>query len=269
LFLLLVVLEPVSLVVLLNNKRYASTKAAPKQHLQYNMTSGRHPSRVAVLLGLLLAGAVLSPVFLLYCSNQQRTMLVTPNVVRGTRKDEQTSILDEEADDISISSSPSRATSSRFETIPQSHLSDRDLYAGAWWQSTARFAKVNATVIHNLEGASFEVALRTAGGKHDAKMAFDWLDFSIEHLSKWWKTIGDHGTAFAIGKLQAYTQRVMTSPKLSNMMSNTIAVIPHGSFEKNPRTEQMRCMALVATIGITTEAWYRSSSRCGPLPLGS
>jgi hypothetical protein len=62
------------------------------------------------------------------------------------------------------------------------------------------------------------------------------------------KIIGDQGAAFVIRKLHAYVKRVMRSPRLSNMMSTTITIIPHGGFEKDLELQQILEMALAATI---------------------
>jgi hypothetical protein len=113
--------------------------------------------------------------------------------------------------------------------IPNDQLAEMDMYSGAWWQSIERFSLLDAaTLIENLEGASFAPLTKVGHGIKDGRMTRDFLDFSIEHLSHFWKLIGEYGTAFSIGKLQVYSQRVMTSPKVSNMMTTTIAIIPHG-----------------------------------------
>ncbi|KAL7564572.1 hypothetical protein ACA910_017920 [Epithemia clementina (nom. ined.)] len=70
-------------------------------------------------------------------------------------------------------------------------------YAGAWWQAVPRFRGMTPSRISNREGAVF-AAFRgdrrsTGTTTRDIYLTRDWLEFSVEHLSKWYKIVDyDH-----------------------------------------------------------------------------
>jgi hypothetical protein len=61
-----------------------------------------------------------------------------------------------------------------------------DAFAATWWQTRERFLMMNPDTIlaRSPEQAVFNAILMNA----DVRMTVDWLQFSVEHLSKWWKT---------------------------------------------------------------------------------
>ena len=64
----------------------------------------------------------------------------------------------------------------------------------------------------DVESDAFKPILRAGNGFADARMTRDWLDFSVEHLSKWWKMGEQQATfAFAVGKLQSYIQGTLAA----------------------------------------------------------
>lgn len=72
-------------------------------------------------------------------------------------------------------------------------MNSNDAYSGAWWQSTSQFVKYRVfdvkygTPIEDVqEGASFDVF---HDAQNDVTSTRDWLDLSVEHISKWWKHI--------------------------------------------------------------------------------
>ena len=66
-----------------------------------------------------------------------------------------------------------------------------DAYAGAWWMSVERFATFPTDHITNNEAAMF----RAMEPNTDIRMTRDWMEFAVEHLSKYWKTVNyiNHG----------------------------------------------------------------------------
>ena len=67
-----------------------------------------------------------------------------------------------------------------------------DAYAASWWQSVDRFERMDVTngSLSNLESAVFS-AVRI-NHRRDVRMTKDFLDFSAEHLSKWYKGLNAH-----------------------------------------------------------------------------
>ena len=64
----------------------------------------------------------------------------------------------------------------------------RDAFSASWWQSTSSFVSLSAfeNMKESPEGASFTVFEARVG---HVRMTRDWLDLSVEHMSKWWKVI--------------------------------------------------------------------------------
>jgi hypothetical protein len=140
--------------------------------------------------------------------------------------------------------------------IDPKDLSSLDTYAAAWWMSRQRFNKVELTVV-NLESASYD-AIRNAGnGRDDVLMTADWLDYCVEHLSKWYKMIGTaSGLALAENTYLTYVNRQRTtfagSPPftiIDSFMNTTIAVVPMGVSDHTSQPMQnVMVAALAATI---------------------
>ncbi|KAL7558701.1 hypothetical protein ACA910_013418 [Epithemia clementina (nom. ined.)] len=74
------------------------------------------------------------------------------------------------------------------------------MYSAAWWQSIERFQGLDPQLVRKQVDAVF-VPMRqqpkrpkqpqqdNGRRRDDVYLTKDWLDFSVEHLSKWWKTV--------------------------------------------------------------------------------
>ena len=102
-----------------------------------------------------------------------------------------------------------------------------DIFSAAWWQTTERFLSVNLTLIKNVEGDAIIAVKRGGRGMEDALKTRDYLDFSIEHLSKWWRMTEAPGILYATLKLKDYIQRSVAKRDTS-LMNATLALIPYG-----------------------------------------
>jgi hypothetical protein len=131
--------------------------------------------------------------------------------------------------------------------LSPSDLLGKDFFAASWWQTVSRFLESPKNLIKNVEGDAFIPILKAGRRKLDVRMAVDWLDFSIEHLSKWWKLAGPKSEIYIIGKLQSYAQRT-SQRKISSIMNTTLAVIPYGVGSNDPQTKQVWKSALLATV---------------------
>jgi hypothetical protein len=135
--------------------------------------------------------------------------------------------------------------------LPPEVLTDKDIFAAAWWQTTERFLRSDKQLITNVEGDVY-IPIKRAGGKRvlDVRMATDWLDFSVEHLSKWWKMTKSPGQTYLIGKLEEYGQQRAAMSR-STFMNTTLALIPYGVNKLKVTelvTQQVWKAALFATI---------------------
>lgn len=87
--------------------------------------------------------------------------------------------------------------------------------------------KLNVNRVRNVEGGCFAVLNQNRGNVY---MTYDWLDFAVEHMSKWWKVLGifkdDIPYNMVINKFQAHVKKVQRmSTSSERAMQNTIAVI--------------------------------------------
>jgi hypothetical protein len=151
----------------------------------------------------------------------------------------------------------------KIEFIPYQNLQKEappDFFSAAWWQNKERFLKLDIDkYIQTVEDDATKPVLKVGNGIKDCRMPKDWLDFCVEHLSKWWKVDRRNYTMYyAIGKLQIYVQsslRSMSSstslqstPTSTGEMSSTLAVIPVGVNTNDDITRQVWVMGLAATI---------------------
>jgi hypothetical protein len=146
--------------------------------------------------------------------------------------------------------SPTMNSSLSIEETDFLPPSESDVYAGSWWQSVPRFLEVDITAIGNLEGNSFAAIYSAGRSISDAQMTRDYLDFAVEHLSKWWRMGGEPAMALAIGKLQSYIQRTLQKTS-SSVMNSTLAILPfHVSVKRGAVDKQMEATSLAATMAL-------------------
>lgn len=130
-------------------------------------------------------------------------------------------------------------------------LNGLDTFSASWWERTERFLEFNPSVqIHSVEDDAFKPIQKAGKGHHDVRMTHDLLDFSVEHLSQWWKYAGRDTLAYAHAKLDNYTARIRSQPKLQdNYMNTTIAVIPYGVKDKtDAKSKGLWAAALAGTM---------------------
>jgi len=120
-----------------------------------------------------------------------------------------------------------------------------DIFSASWWQRTDRFLQVNVTrTFHLVEDNAFVPILKAGRGGRDIRMARDLLDFSVEHLSKWWKDAGVATEPYVQEKCENYTKRVRALPPQDDFMKDTLAIIPYGV----THTKKLWAATLSATI---------------------
>ena len=158
-------------------------------------------------------------------------------------------------DDASVRVTNNRQHQREVEYIPTDQLIERDIFSAAWWQHIPRFLELDVEkYVQNVESDAFKPVLRAGRGFDDARLTRDWLDFSVEHLSKWWKMGEQPATyAFAVGKLQSYIQRTLMATTDNGVhdttMESTLALIPYGVSDKTEDIgQQMWMISLAATI---------------------
>jgi len=135
-------------------------------------------------------------------------------------------------------------------------LSNPDAFAAGWWQRREDFLTMNLTAIRICEDAAFRAFMDRDRRRHMLRMTVDWLNFGVEHLSKWWKLTealtNELPFENLIKKLEDYVVLGNTADPPAPAMSRTVALIayqpqsPKGGSEE--RAKKITIVALAATI---------------------
>ncbi|KAL3925231.1 MAG: hypothetical protein SGILL_000544 [Bacillariaceae sp.] len=83
-------------------------------------------------------------------------------------------------------------------------------------------------------------------------MTVDYMDFSVEHMSKWFRWPDtDNALSYAIGRLQFATEQISKGRPKSNYMQSTLSIMPLAANSNNPvhlRTLQEATAATIASV---------------------
>lgn len=130
-------------------------------------------------------------------------------------------------------------------TVSYLDFSDlRDLseaYAGAWYMTTHRFLTTYQTKdLVNNEAVVFR-ALRHA--KRDLRMTVDWLDFGVEHLSKYWKRASFERFATTHERLLRNLFHQVISSTASTISATATSESDHWHNNRNPMRQTLSVVA--------------------------
>ena len=121
-------------------------------------------------------------------------------------------------------------------------------FSGAWMMNLSTFLQTRTERMKSVEDA---VHIVYKFHKPKVRMSEDWMDFSVEHMSKWWKMLkstdrDDDPVSIQrmIGAFQEYVNQ-NKGPPISDLFQKTIAVIPAPS------------QILVDTRSPTSRQWSR------------
>lgn len=136
--------------------------------------------------------------------------------------------------------------------LGRSQLTRRDTFSASWLQSTQDFMRMNLTRITFCEAAAFAAFARRT---HKLRMTLDYLDLSVEHLSKWWKILYFQRNQVAydsiIYHLDQYIRRYDQFPTpIQPIFGNTLALIafmPYGK-KDDERGFHLTVVSLAATL---------------------
>jgi hypothetical protein len=156
-----------------------------------------------------------------------------------------------------------------------------DYYSGSWLIPIQNFQSLPAQDIRTLEDASHQVYYSS---KQDVRMSVDWLDFSVEHLSRWYKKLdmfqerhNDIAINKITGNLLRYlqntplgTKKLVDSASSSSSSSSsepslpllhpTIAVVSAASMlnTKTPTSLKRSTDLTITTLGATVASLLRA-----------
>ena len=135
----------------------------------------------------------------------------------------------------------------------------KDLFSATWIQPVATFLELDTNKIRSVEQSSFQVFYENS---RKVRMTYDWLDFSVEHMSKWWKVLGvfDNEIAYhvAIQSFQNYVKNIRVDENDFTMKS-TLAVIafqPWTHDQKQTEANVLTVSSLAATVASLWQAGF-------------
>ena len=106
-----------------------------------------------------------------------------------------------------------------------------DFFSASWLMSKRRFLEIKTYNIQTVESACF-VPLRQY--RDDIRMTTDWLEFCVEHMSKWWKVLNitDSNSLFEffIDQLNSFIDKC-EKEDYCTILKDTIAIIPMLPYE--------------------------------------
>jgi hypothetical protein len=105
---------------------------------------------------------------------------------------------------------------------------DIDFFSASWYMNVDRFAQVDVSPenLANVEAGCFG-AFRNR--QELIRMSLDWLDFSVEHMSKWWRVLGCPEDPAAwnatVEMFSSYAQHHQAPFPESSLLQPTLALI--------------------------------------------
>lgn len=163
----------------------------------------------------------------------------------------------------SISSSACPTTTSRKANqglppnkwLTRSSMTGHDDYAAAWWMSISRFETANVDGIRNPVAAALGPIRNAGQGGEDLRMTQDWLDFSVQHLSKWQKALGEVGNDLMSQKCRVYLKNQQSLSQLQHCpvhhdtyLNTTLAVLPFGVQSPSEAVKKVATDLLASTM---------------------
>lgn len=134
---------------------------------------------------------------------------LSASVVVDSRRTNQSTSTASPPRNASSSSSSSSPPASIVDDVDTNWLGMADFYvyldafSDSWYMNTELFlnSKQKMDEIDGVEEACF---LMFDGKEDKVRMSLDWLDLSVEHMSKWWRTVGAPQNEYANRRVVAY-----------------------------------------------------------------
>lgn len=151
--------------------------------------------------------------------------------------------------------------------LNHTQLSLNDGFSATWLQTKESFLAMPFDTIHTCEDAAFRAFDKERNSK--MLMTLDYLDFSVEHMSKWWKILlkWDTTNSIPLAKMkqqfQTYIQRRPTVAP-SDVFQHTLAVIAFQKYQPGGQANatleasyrELTTLSLAATIESLRRAGY-------------
>lgn len=135
-----------------------------------------------------------------------------------------------------------------------------DFFSASWMMSLEKFRKIDTHRIQTVESACF-VPFRQFSSH--LRMTYDWLEFCVEHMSKWWKIIdiknNEAELSCFINKLEGFTKTSLQGLH-SNALQRTLVIIPFMPYENN-ETLNPSFSLTVSVLKATTSSILRYGAK--------
>ena len=158
-------------------------------------------------------------------------------------------------------SKATNATQAQVHFLKLGQLDLKDFFSATWIQPVSTFLALDTNTIENVEMGCFSVF---RPNKSRLRMTLDWMDFSVEHMSKWWKVLDifkkNNPVPFntTVSSFQRYVKNIRVDDN-DDTMHQTIAVIAFQQYRTSPEQEKGRMVtitALAATVASLLQAGF-------------
>lgn len=154
-----------------------------------------------------------------------------------------------------------------IQFIPSQNLGKLDYFSATWIQPMSTFLKLNTGAIDTVEAGVFRVWKEN---RNYMRMTLDWLDFSVEHLSKFWKnaqvfTPDPVPYKVIMSKLQRYIENAQLDGNTTALqeMIAVVAFQPYGSRQKPNEAKNPDRHLACCYDGVNVAGWVWSRARRG------
>jgi hypothetical protein len=141
-----------------------------------------------------------------------------------------------------------------------------DYYSGSWYMPIKKFKKsLNAKSMNTLEDASGTAVYHE--NEKTVRMPYDWFDFSVEHMSKWYKSLdvtSSNENDVAINKINNNLLRYIQDTPQKMIKTNTNTTI---TMMRRRRTRNRRMKERTNNTAVVTPQQSQSSKQQQLLPL--
>jgi hypothetical protein len=82
-----------------------------------------------------------------------------------------------------------------------------DAFSDSWYMSLSTFLETDRARMQEIEAVEEACFVMFESREEKVRMALDWLDFGVEHMSTWWKVLAAPGNAYAHRRVVQYLDR--------------------------------------------------------------
>lgn len=157
-----------------------------------------------------------------------------------------------------------KITYRKVHFLGMDQVETEDMFSATWLQPVSSFLKMDVDNIKTVEDGCFQAFWANMSA---VRMTVDWLDFSVEHMSKWWKVAGvfdtRDGIAFnrAVTAFRSYVRNTKLDRHELSPLRETFAIIAFQSYlylkeNESPRARTLTVSSLGSSIASLARAGF-------------